>query len=394
MKLAHFSPLPPQPSGIADYCAALLPALQRRAEVDAYIPSPVATREKLPFLARPMSAFPARRFEYDGYLYHMGNHPAYHREIYDMLCRYPGVVILHEANLHAFFLNQMASAAYVQAMGYSQGLRGVVFARQVLAGRCEPPVEQDGLVGRIARLSLGIIVHSRAAARAVAAQTSTPVTYVPLGVAMPASASTGAPDLLGHLPVGTLILASFGHIAPSKRLEVVLRVLARMRATLPPFRYLLAGQPVPGYDLASVLDELVLRDVVILTGYTEPETFDRLLQRTDVGINLRSAPTGGEMSAALLQMMAAGQPVLVSDVDAFAELPDEAVWKIDQDATEQEQIASALNRLSGDPSLRQRIGERARQYVQDHHAMDETARRYLETVEVCLTGIAAVHSGR
>lgn len=394
MRLAHFSPLPPQPSGIADYCATLLPSLQRRADVDAYMPSPADARGELPFPAWPMAAFPPRRFEYDGYLYHMGNHPAYHREIYDMLCRFPGVVVLHEANLHAFFLNQEAPATYVQAMGYSQGLRGVVAARQVLAGRCEPPVEQYGLVGRIANLSLGIIVHSRAAARAVAAQTGTPVTYIPLGVTLPAGAGAGAPELLAHFPAGTLILASFGHIAPSKRIEVVLRVLARMRTTLPPFRYLLVGQPVAGYGVETLIDELGLGDVVFLTGFSPPETFDRYLQYTDVGINLRTSPTGGEMSAALLQMIAAGQPVVVSDVDAFAELPDDAVWKIKQDATEEEQIAAALSRLSDDPSLRQRIGERARQYVQDHHAMDEAARRYLETVEACMTGIAAVHSGR
>ena len=48
MKIAYFSPLPPQRTGVADYSKELLPALASRAEVDLWVDEPVATAELPP----------------------------------------------------------------------------------------------------------------------------------------------------------------------------------------------------------------------------------------------------------------------------------------------------------------------------------------------------------
>src|SRR5581483_9096153 len=65
VKVAYFSPLPPSTSGIADYSALLLPALERLVEV-----------------------------------YHVGNDPDAHAWIVDALRRRPGVVVLHDFVIH------------------------------------------------------------------------------------------------------------------------------------------------------------------------------------------------------------------------------------------------------------------------------------------------------
>src|SRR6478672_11118036 len=83
MRIAFFSPLPPAKSGIADYSAALLNSLHRIAEVEA-------------FSERPPHFDPAR---YDVCVYQIGNNP-YHIAPYQMALEHPGVVVLHEANLH------------------------------------------------------------------------------------------------------------------------------------------------------------------------------------------------------------------------------------------------------------------------------------------------------
>lgn len=392
MKLAHLSPLPPQRSGIADYCARLLPALAERAEVDAYAPGPAEPLEGQPAAVRPIARFAQHRHDYDAYLYHMGNHPAYHQEIYEALCRYPGVVVLHDANLHAFFANHPARWRYVQAMGYEYGLEGVREARQVLAGRSPAPVARAALSGRIADASLGVLVHSREAARALSAATRTPVAYMPLGVALPEPGAVARPELLAGLAPGTAILASFGYIAPAKRLDAVLHCLAHLRDELPPFRYLLVGEPVGGVDVEALVAEHGLQDVVLCTGYVDQPSFRRYLAHTDVGISLRTAPTGGEMSAALLELMAYGKPVLVSGVDAFAELPEGIVLKIAQDQAEAEQLAAALQWLLADPGMRRHVGEQARRYVQEYHAFEAVAGRILDFVQACTWGAQAVSS--
>jgi len=83
MRVAFFSPLPPTKSGIADYSAALLSPLQKLADVTVYT-------------ERPRN-FDASAF--DGILYQIGNNP-YHSFAYEEALRTPGVVVMHEANLH------------------------------------------------------------------------------------------------------------------------------------------------------------------------------------------------------------------------------------------------------------------------------------------------------
>src|SRR5438093_4636983 len=82
MKVAYYSPLPPERTGIADYSALLLPALERRLDVR------IARRRRL----RP------QRVDID--LYHVGNNPDAHGWIVDALRRRPGLVVLHDFVLH------------------------------------------------------------------------------------------------------------------------------------------------------------------------------------------------------------------------------------------------------------------------------------------------------
>src|SRR3954447_10036880 len=82
VRIAYYSPLPPERSGIADYSALLLPALQRLIDVDLVRHG----------RTRPVAA--------DVALYHVGNDPESHGWIVDALRRRPGVVVLHDFVLH------------------------------------------------------------------------------------------------------------------------------------------------------------------------------------------------------------------------------------------------------------------------------------------------------
>ena len=83
MKVAYYSPPPSSRSGIADYSALLLPALDRRIDVEAVRPGR--------FRRTPGGAVA---------LYHVGNDPEAHGWIVEALRRRPGVVVLHEFVLH------------------------------------------------------------------------------------------------------------------------------------------------------------------------------------------------------------------------------------------------------------------------------------------------------
>src|SRR5690349_24293871 len=86
MKIAYFSPLPPSTSGIADYSALLLPALEERIEVEVVRPG----------RTRPVA-------DADVALYHVGNDPDAHAWTVDALRRRSGGVLLHDFVIHHLF---------------------------------------------------------------------------------------------------------------------------------------------------------------------------------------------------------------------------------------------------------------------------------------------------
>src|SRR2546423_7560726 len=83
MRVAFFSPLPPARSGIADYSEALIESLRPLMELEI-------------FSGAHQVYDPAR---FDIALYHVGNN-GYHGFVYEAALRYPGVVVMHESNLH------------------------------------------------------------------------------------------------------------------------------------------------------------------------------------------------------------------------------------------------------------------------------------------------------
>src|SRR5580693_9108636 len=104
LRIAYWSPLPPMRSGIADYSAELLPALQRLMEVELIVPEgwrpPATTLAGLPAHSERDFAHLVASGRFDAVLYQLGNNRDYHADIYRALLRHPGVVVLHEYVLH------------------------------------------------------------------------------------------------------------------------------------------------------------------------------------------------------------------------------------------------------------------------------------------------------
>src|ERR1044072_2337621 len=80
MKVAFFSPLPPARSGIADYSEALVEQLRHRVDPQGFT-SPTATAGAAIAVDQ------------------IGNN-GFHGFVYETALKHPGVVVLHESNLH------------------------------------------------------------------------------------------------------------------------------------------------------------------------------------------------------------------------------------------------------------------------------------------------------
>lgn len=381
MRLAWLSPLPPQRSGIADYSAELLPHLAEHLELELFVDEGVKVSPDIRarFPVHGDRAFPEMRGRFDAVLYHLGNNVDYHARIWRMVVRFPGVVVLHEAMLHHLVRGMTLSKGdldgYVEEMRYAYGRTGHALARRSLDTGIPLDVWSYPLFERVVDSSLALIVHNELTRqRVLASRPLARVTRVPHHLSLGES-GPGDRASLG-IPENAFVLASFGFITPAKRLEVSLRAFARLRKERPDALYLLVGDVSPHYEMPR------LPEGVVLVGHTRLDEFLRYMAAADVAVNLRY-PTSGETSGTLIRLLGMGKPVIVSNVGAFAEIPDGACAKVDLDETEEDLLLEYLRQLAADEGLRRALGENARRFVAPH-TPEASARAYAEVVRAAV----------
>jgi glycosyltransferase involved in cell wall biosynthesis len=320
VRVAYYSPVPPETSGIADYSALLLPALRERIDVQ---------------VVRRGRTKPPRGTDVS--LYHVGNSPEAHAWIVDALRRRPGAVVLHELVLHhlvaGITIGRKDGPGYLDAMERDSGLPGRLLAHGVLEGRV-PPLwetrpEDFPLAGEILDRATALIVHSRYVAEGARRLGYEGPLHVIPHPAWP------APRVEPARIEGAPLVGCFGHLNASKRVP---QLLQAFRLLPEEARLLLVGPVSPRYDLDAALErwgsERVHREE-----YVPEERLWSLMAACDVVVSLR-APTMGETSGSVLRALSLGKPLVVSDVGWFAELEDAA--RIAPDDDEVAALATAL----------------------------------------------------
>ena len=374
MKVAYFSPFPPERSGISDYSALLLPALRERIDVEA-----VDRGQKKP----PRGT--------DLCVYHVGNNPDVHGWIVDALKRTPGVVVLHDFVLHhlvaGLTLARKDVAGYLNAMEREAGLSGRLLALGVVDG-CVPPLwstrpEDFALAGDVLDLARehGLIVHSEhVRERALATGFDGPIWRIPMPVWPAPPTAPAAVD-------GDPVIGSFGFLNANKRIPQLLEAFAALRVRHPRARLLLFGPEAPGLELERRVASLDLEDAVERHGYVDEAQFWSLLAACDVAVSLRW-PTMGETSAGAIRVLSLAKPLIVSNVDAFRELPDDVVLKVAPDEREVETLTAALLALAEDPARCEAFSEAARAYASREHELGHVADLYVAALEEAAGGPA------
>jgi len=364
VKVAYFSPLPPDRSGIADYSALLLPALARLVEVEVVRPG----------RTRPLP-------DADVAVYHVGNNPDAHAWIVDALRRRPGVVVLHDFVLHhlvaGLTIGRKDGHAYLAAMEREAGVPGRLLGYGVLEGRVPPLWEvrpdEFPLAGEVLDRAAGLVVHSRyVEARVREAGYEGPLWVIP-------HPAWPVPAVEPARIEGEPLFGCFGHLNESKRIPQLLEAFARVRAARPGARLLLVGPSSPGFDLDGRIERLGLaREGVTREHYVEEERLWALMAACDAIVALRS-PTMGETSGSVVRALSLGKPLAVSDVGWFAELPDGVALKVPVGGDEEiDVLADVLERLADEGAP---MGVAARTYAEREHDLETVAHRYAAALE-------------
>ena len=262
VEIVLLTPLPPAPTGIADYSALLLRALSTRAPELAI--ETLSSREEAERFQPP----PGPRV----IVYQVGNSP-HHDFLYPTLFRYPGVLVLHDLVLHHARLSSHLESpevrAYREDIGDSkkrERARTRLEEYRSEAREAYPAVGDDlaeialrigggrllyayPLYEHLVRRSLLTLVHSETARDEVLSSCPrADVRRVRMGVPLPSIVPRDEARRRLGLSADDLLIASFGLVTPEKRISAAISALARLKAAGIRATYLLVGGRVAHYD--------------------------------------------------------------------------------------------------------------------------------------------------
>ena len=394
MRVAFFTPVSPQKTGIADYSEQeIIPHLSKFCDIDIFIDKNVQPANKYltnNFNIYPYSDFPSLKKNYDIPVYQMGNNPM-HQFVYDMLEKYPGIVVLHDIFLHGFLWNSSLSKGdykkYIDLFQYCYGEKGAKIAQYAVDTSVYPEFEYP-LIKKIIDCSLGVICHSSYGINHVIKENKSSIVKKinqPYTVQNKKRGMDSDTKIKKDLKLTKFfpIITSFGYIFPHKRFNVIFKSFKRLLAQYPDAILILVGEDM--MNVHQIISYHNLKNSVIQTGFVSQSQAQYYLDVSDICINLRY-PTAGETSRSVLQIMASEKPVIVSNVGWFAELPDNACLKLDVDEYEEETLLQYMITLSSHPELRNIIGENAQNHVIREHNPVNIAQNYFLFIKNILNG--------
>ena len=406
MRLAFVSPLPPAPTGIADYTMDVVRALHDAHAIELFHDQARVSGFLGPSVF-PVSDLPARAASapYDAVVYQMGNAPA-HDFMYAWMERVPGAVVLHDLVLHHSFarrfLESPASLAYAKDPGSRERRLEAEKAHQSFLDAIEVvyPGQAGGLkdahfntTGDLLPYVFPLFEPALASARAVGAHNAFMVEAIRtarpdlscVALAMPVRSVPVSKDAVTALRArfglrdGQPVVGCFGLVTREKRIETVARAVARIAELHPGVRLLLAGQVSDPSWLQALLDRTRVSNRTIVAGRLEGDAFSAAMEAADAVVHLRY-PTARETSAALLRVMAQGRPAIVSDIANQEEIPQDVVRRVDV-ADEEGGLTRALSWVLSNPPAARDMGERARRFVEAAHSDSRTRETYEELLK-------------
>ena len=395
-RIAFFTPLPPQQSGISDYSVDILNALSSHYDIDVFVDDGY---EVTCSLSENIQIFLHKEYKrycqtYWDTIFQMGN-SRYHVYMWPYVQKFGGTVVLHDYNMHGVFQD----VALAQSQGdfelYHKMLAHDLteamvsrYMRGIEKGRATQLYEIE-LNGYIVNYVERIIVHSEEAYRKLLTQdigrkVAVIRSYTKIG---PLPDTRAAKERL-NIPENAFVFAAFGHVHPAKRIIPIMRAFARLARENETVLLIFGGQLVPGTEKAfwDECQELGLNGQVAVTGYISLDEFETYIDAADVCMNLRW-PYNGETSGSLMRILGKGKCVVVNDMGSFGEIPDEACVKLPpvNHMTEREEIDSiyqAMRKLSENPAHREALQKNARRYAEENLDLDIVAKQYADFIDL------------
>ncbi len=393
MKIAFFGVLSPIRSGVADYSRNLLPELKKLMDIDVFIDDYDSDDEGI---TSQFEVFNYLRFErrleterYDAIVYQMGN-DLHHRFMYHYVFNFPGVVVLHDFNLHPSRASMLRAtgdeATYARELEECLGPKGPEVARLVMAGdQFNALLDTFPMNEKVLRSSLAAIVHNPYVKRMVKiAAPDTPAHLVNMGIPVRKNVLKKAQARRKlNLPLGKFVVLCPGFVGPHRKPDVALDGFAQLLKKHRNALLIIIGDPDPRVDIASKINRRGLTESVRLAGYVPDEAFANYISASDVVLNLRTTSIR-ETSATMLTAMSLGRPVVATRLVHSCHLPAGACLFVEHSPTEADDVAQRLEQLWSNPKEGDKIGKAAQTYIRQKHSIKQAAQGYKTAIDAVL----------
>jgi len=171
-----------------------------------------------------------------------------------------------------------------------------------------------------------------------------------------------------------------GRLEKRKGLKYLLEAYSRLKWDLPNIRLLVVGPGNPDRDSYRIIGARGLQDVVF-AGRVSSEDLARYYATAHIYC---SPATGAEsFGIVLLEAMAAGKPVVASDIEGYRDIVTHGQQGLLFAPKDSEDLASALALLVANPELAQRMGARGHRMVQKYR-WDVVASQVEDYYDYCL----------
>lgn len=390
MTIAFFAVLSPVRSGVADYCENLLPELKKLMDIDVFIDDYDPGEKRV---TSQFEVFNYLRFEdrlatekYDAIVYQMGN-DVHHRFMYHYIFNFPGIVVLHDFNLHPSRASMLRAtgdeATYVRELEECVGPKGPEVARLVMAGdEFSALLDSFPMNERVLRSSLAAIVHNPYV-KGMVERTApdTPAHLINMGIPVRKNILKKAQARRKlNLPLGKFVVLHPGFVGPHRKPNVALDAFAQFIEKHPNALLVFTGRPDPKIDLAREVGRRGLAKSVRLADYAPDEAFDNYITASDVVLNLRTNKIR-ETSATMLTAMSLARPVIATRLIHNCHLPLGTCLFVEHSPTEADDLAERLEQLWSNPKEGDMIGKAAQAHMRQEHTTKQAAAGYKSAIE-------------
>jgi glycosyltransferase involved in cell wall biosynthesis len=392
-RLALIAPLPPAKSGIAGYSAKLLEFLSDYYDITVIVNQ--AETDLVGFegnvIIQSVDWFKVHAEAFDRRLYQFGNSFVHHH-MFELLARYPGVVVLHDFYLSGA-LNWMDTfvgppGIFTTELYNSHGYLAIL---TLFKESLETAITRFPLNKSVIENAADIVVHSQhskdIANKWYGKNASKDWHVIPhLHASLQQISKKEARSKL-QFKEDDFVICSFGVVAPTKLSERLLNAWLNSKLANDQRCHLIfVGENHKGeygQQLIALINKRGMQERIKITGFASTQSYGYHLAAADMAVQLRTL-SRGETSGAVLEVLPHKLPLVINSHGSMAEYPDDIVTKLPDDFSDQ-QLVQAIETLYEDASLRQKLGQAGYRYVTEHHAPEKVASLYRDVIEACIS---------